>query len=336
MRYPSDGGTSMWFQRHFLVLLTASALVSACMTSHTSAADKPIRPGDTVEVISGPAPLKAGTKVITTVQVGATFPVTKVRGDWVMVSVKTETGQYTGWLHMSRVKLISPDDAPAPPVPPERPKALPKPSTGKVRLPQYALLHEEVTDNAGKTAVALTILVRPPLTEEALRALLTSLYEKTWRRGGFKYHNTPTQVYIYAYSNRERAEGGTGLQAGMLERATPDDELKITIWKEMLSADFDKPQVRLGLSEQKRRQLWKELISAEDEASRIARTKYPLTGLRQAAYLEQLRKQGALQDRLNEVGKAKIAKKYGLTQEQLLKIGVEGGTKGWEMPPARY
>ncbi|MCK4326690.1 hypothetical protein KAW55_08050 [bacterium] len=54
--------------------------------------------------------------------------------------------------------------------------------------------------------------------------------------------------------------------------------------------------------------------------------------IRQGDFEEQMEKQSELEDRLIDKYKDELAKKYGLTREQLVKIVVEGAKKHWPFP----
>ncbi len=90
--------------------------------------------------------------------------------------------------------------------------------------------------------------------------------------------------------------------------------------------------------EAERRQIWRELIKAEDRAMKESRRIYPDLdpldpGYSQSAYLERFQEQEALRTKLYKKYKNELAEKYGLTQKQLDEIGMEAIEKDWPLPP---
>jgi hypothetical protein len=94
---------------------------------------------------------------------------------------------------------------------------------------------------------------------------------------------------------------------------------------------------RFGLSEDKRRAVYQEMLRAEDHAQVEAEHRYPPPGpgaptdrwQRAAETREQFRNQAEEED------KNAIAKHYGLTAEQLKAIGKEGFERNWPRPARR-
>ncbi|MDA2920456.1 zinc ribbon domain-containing protein [Desulfobacterota bacterium AH_259_B03_O07] len=96
-------------------------------------------------------------------------------------------------------------------------------------------------------------------------------------------------------------------------RAKLDDQL-ITRLKE-------KPVEKSGLSEGRRKEIFIEIVNAEDRA------------MNESIQLESdIYKQIDLQRELEDKYKNEVAKKYNLTRDQLVKIGFEGAKNKWPMP----
>ena len=110
----------------------------------------------------------------------------------------------------------------------------------------------------------------------------------------------------------------------MIVKGFPDKgEPLVLINEGRLAAHSQTPEVRFGLSEQRRKQVFRESASAEDRATRDAMARVPDS---------RIMKQIALERELRENYKAKVVQQYGLTNDQLLKIGVEGMKKGLPAP----
>lgn len=90
-------------------------------------------------------------------------------------------------------------------------------------------------------------------------------------------------------------------------------------------------------TEKKRKQIWNEIVKAEDRAYDDAQQKYPLPEASKAGYSptvarEQLKKQAELKETLTSKYKNILANKYDLTRKQLDKIAIEGLKKEWPFP----
>jgi len=227
--------------------------------------------------------------------------------------------------------------APAPASAPA-PAPTPAPEREKIVMPNYSVLDEDVYDAPVKTQVALNILVSGEISEPGLEALLNQLYSSIATRGGFKYHDSPTNIYIYMFTSKERAESGMGQWIAMLQKSYADVEPTISINERQIAQLGAKPEQKFGLSEAERQQIWNEIVKSEDRARREAEQEFPdLDPLdpnySQSLFVEQLEKQIELQRILDEKYKNELAEKYGLTRDQLVEIAGEGLTKDWPFPP---
>ena len=204
-------------------------------------------------------------------------------------------------------------------------------------IPEYSILSEEVYDAPVKTQIVLNLLVSGEISEQGLITLLNQHYSSLSTRTGFKYHDYPTNIYIYAYTSEERAESGMGLWIAMLLKDYDDVEPTINVNEQQIAQLDAQPEDKFGLSEPERQQIWYEIIEAERRASQEAQQEFPdLDPLdpdySESAFMEQLNKQIELQRILDERYKNELAEKYGLTLEQLDEIAVEGLTKYWPWP----
>jgi len=193
---------------------------------------------------------------------------------------------------------------------------------GKGVTMKYTILNEDVYDAAIKTQVTLSVLVSGEISEAGLKDLLNQLYSSTKARKGFKYHDSPTSIYIYAYTSKERAETGMAQWIAMLQKAHAETKPTININERQLGQLGAEPEERFGLSEEKRNEIWKELILIEDRAMKEAEKRYP----------EEWEKEIEMQRRLIDENENKLAEKYKLTLEQLKKISTEGLEKDWPFP----
>jgi len=146
----------------------------------------------------------------------------------------------------------------------------------RVVMPNYKVLDQRVFEVPAKTQVTLIVLVWGKISEPGLRALLNQLYSSTKGMRGFKHHDSPTNIYIEAYTSEERAESDMGLWVAMLAKGYSDAGPRISINEKQIAQLGAKPEERFGLSEQKRQEIWKELVFAEDRVWKEIEEQYPL------------------------------------------------------------
>lgn len=209
-------------------------------------------------------------------------------------------------------KIIASVDKPGPPEP-----------VDSMALPDFEIVDEEIYDEAIKTQVEQHIVVTGEITEENLRALLKQQYESIMGRGGFKHHEKPTNVYIYIYDTEEQAKSGAGLWLAMLQMGPINKgKPKIDVKPEQIANIGKEPEEKYGLSESERKEAFTELIRCGDNAMNKAMERYP----------SDIDKQLDYEDELREKCEDALAEKFGITREQLDKIGIEGVTKQWPWP----
>lgn len=113
----------------------------------------------------------------------------------------------------------------------------------------------------------------------------------------------------------------------------------VTVEETLESVDRpdEKPEAKGGSEVSTRKQVFWEIVRAEDRATAQAQHLYPVPvagnpGYSQAKALEQLKKQAETVKTLSVKYKLELANEYGITPEELGKISVEGVTKNWPMP----
>lgn len=190
-------------------------------------------------------------------------------------------------------------------------------------LPDYVIVKEDKYDAPVKTQVEQHILVTGEINEENLKDLLRQQFDSIMQRRGFKHHDAPTNVYIYTYDTKERAEAEQGLWLAMLQMSPLDNgEPEITIKREQIARIGQEPEEKFGLSEAQRKEIYKEIIEAERRATDEAIVREPTD----------INKQVKLQQELTEKYKDELANKYSLNEDQLISIGNEGITNQWPRP----
>ncbi len=205
-------------------------------------------------------------------------------------------------------------------------------------LPVYEIVDRVPYDSPVKTQIELHAVVSGAATESGLRLLLQKLYDEARVTGGFKFHDgKPTHVFIYLYTSHEHFKSGWGQWIAMLSKLGEDSEINAEVKTELISQPIAKPQVKRGLSESKRQEVFRAIVAAEDRADKDAHRMYPLPDARKPGYSQakaraQLDKQLEARNSLTNKYKAEIAKENGVAEEQLREISLEGIKKNWPVP----
>lgn len=202
------------------------------------------------------------------------------------------------------------------------------------------VLDEQVFEIPQKTSVTLAISISGNITREGLTKLLNDVYSQTRQRSGFKYHMHPTNVLIFAYRTREHFKSDAGLwiakladDSGAIGQTGP---VTIDFDDKQLAQVGAQPEEKAGLSEDKRKQIYKEIVAGEDKAARVAEQKYGLSEAQmrrtsQDKILGAIKKQNEHEESLSNKSKNDLAAKYKLSREQLDEIANEGLEKRWAM-----
>ena len=185
----------------------------------------------------------------------------------------------------------------------------------------YTVVDEKIHDIPIKTQIEQHIVVSGVPTKAELEAEILKRYRAATARRGFRYYNPATNIFIYVYGTEQQWRAGMGLWIGMIAKGFSEKrEQRVIINEGRLVALSQAPEARLGLSEQKRKKVFREIVAAEDRATRDARARVPDS---------QIMKQIKLEGQLQEKYKTKVAKQYSLTNDQLIEIVVEAWKKGW-------
>lgn len=159
------------------------------------------------------------------------------------------------------------------------PTTLPATESNEIILPDYTILNEETYDANIKTQVEQEVLVSGEITEEGLDALLTKLYSSIKQRSGYKYHDSPTAIYVRAYYSKELYDSQhEGCFAVMLKNhVDPGPKFEIIEFEmRRYKASLEPSQEKLGLSEDQRKQIFKEDMAVVKSARLEAWEKYPI------------------------------------------------------------
>lgn len=198
---------------------------------------------------------------------------------------------------------------------------------------KYEILKNDITDVPLKTQVALTIVLTDETTKinkETVSKLLANLYKRAKSRSGFKYHTHPTNVYIWAFTTKDKANAGMGQWVGMISDAANETNPDLKISDIQLNSLVLKPVDRFGLPETIRLEIWHKAINVEDRAQKEADLKYPMDkkGITRSYIL----KYTNYRDKLEVKYESELVREYVITNAILDSISFEASHKGWAYP----
>ena len=196
---------------------------------------------------------------------------------------------------------------------------------------KHEILNNEIYDAPVKTQVVLDVLILDKnIDKQTVTDLLNYLYDQSIKRTGFKYHKNPTNIFIYAYTTKEKAESGMGQWIGMISKSYNDNKPSISLSDVQFKSLSLKPIEKFGLSEAERLEIWNKSIKIEDRAQKEADVKYPLDKI--GITINDIKNNSAMYNKLKEKYISNLAKEYNITTSIIDSIGVEGLTKGWSFP----
>jgi hypothetical protein len=198
-------------------------------------------------------------------------------------------------------------------------------------LLKYSIIKEDIYEIPLKTQVTLNVLISDKeIDKQKIKDLLNHLYKKTSTRTGFKHHKHPTNIYIYAFTSKDKANSGMGQWVGMISKSGFDASPTIDISERQLESLKDVAEDRWGLPFNRRQEIWGKMVLSEDKAQKEADKKYPLD---QANITEDnMRKNVELRDELEIKYKTEIASEYGVDIAIIDSVTIEGLMNGWAFP----
>jgi hypothetical protein len=215
------------------------------------------------------------------------------------------------------------------------------------RLSDYT--YQELASLPIDKKVLYRVVVSPQIKENQVRPVVEKIIADITAED-----SDIDELTVFLFSDRELANGpydvgaATWAPHGALGNVTPEiarnnnrDSYRTSIQvKENLEEYLQKrsrAEERLGLTEGKRRQIFKEIVAAEDKAQAEADRRYPVSGsitwnMTKSQLLSQMDRNTQLMRALEEKYKNDLTRKYGLTREQLKEITHEGIAENWPMP----
>lgn len=200
---------------------------------------------------------------------------------------------------------------------------------------------QEITNLPTDKKMAYRIVVSPEIKENQVKPTIEKIISDITSKD-----SDIDEISLLLYSDKELANGmydvamATWAPNGKLGNITPEiarsnnrNNYKITIQiKENLEEYLQKrgeSEDKFGFTEEERRQIFKEIVAAEDRATNEADAKYPLD--KAGITMDDIKKNGGLSNELMEKYKEQVRKKHGITEDQETEIVVEAFQESWPM-----
>lgn len=208
-------------------------------------------------------------------------------------------------------------------------------------LPEFEIVSKELGETKAFNQVRLHVLIDTAISESQLTTLLEYLYDKEKATRQFQYWGGyPTKVIIRAYHTRENALVGNGW-IGMLFQPRPEDPIKIDIHRERFEFMNAPDELRFGLSEEERIDIFQDLVRIGRRATAEADELVPIDGPHSEIYnpnwtdtqkRKLIERNNEQMEKLKKQYEVEYAEELGLSLEQFRKIFVEAVEKGWPYP----
>lgn len=141
---------------------------------------------------------------------------------------------------------------------------------------QYQIYDRKVFDTPIKTRVTLDVVVSGDINKENLDSLLDQLFVSESQKSEFKYSTFPGHLFFYIYASEEHAKSGQAQWLAMLSRIGIDGVVEKSYREDYINQLKMPDEVKYGLSESIRQQIWREIVIAERKSRKDADEYYPI------------------------------------------------------------
>ena len=209
------------------------------------------------------------------------------------------------------------------------------PSQHSQRNLTYTVVDEVFEDKPFMTLIKKYVVVSGGVpTEAQLKWKLNSILQAILRdaKDG-RYYNEVPHTFIGIYGTEAQAQAGN-LWLGMIGTGSPLDTGMPIISEARLAALSQATEERFGLSEQKRKDIFRAVESAlfRAECEAVERIPSWLSRSRMNTR-ENIVKQLSLQGELSHKYEADIRRTHDISEDELTSIVLEAAQKGWPPPP---
>lgn len=196
----------------------------------------------------------------------------------------------------------------------------------KLKLPEYEVVDLEVENYASKRLYQGNIILKHEeyISTDETTNVLNHVYDSIIN----SKHN-PNVVNIFLFQSKEHSQSGMAQWIGRIYKSKNDINPKIDI-EEFKNVQTTLPDDRPNkLSIEVRKEIWNEIIKAEDLSIQKADSKYP-TSLRKNLILN-----SEYQMEIEKKLKSDIKLKFEIDDSKLEDIANEGLNKNWPFPPLK-
>jgi hypothetical protein len=140
-------------------------------------------------------------------------------------------------------------------------------SQGAVEAPAYVVLRDAVVyDTPLRAQIEMDLVVDRSLSKAEILALLEEKYAEALSRKVFRYHERANSIWIYAYASAEHARSSFRQPVGAITKAPAHQQPEVTFDEQMFTQMSATPEVRHGLAEHIRREIFREALVANTRA----------------------------------------------------------------------
>jgi len=218
-----------------------------------------------------------------------------------------------------------------------------------ITKPLSSYTHQELVSLPIDKRMSYRVVVSSEIKENQVRPIIEQIVTDITSKD-----NDIDEISIFLYSDKELVKDGwydvaraTWAPGGELGNVTPEIArsnnrfgYKITIQVadnlEQYLKQRAKSEDKFSLTEAERRNIFKEIVAAEDRAWADAEKEYPVSGrsawnLSTSELRIRMDKGTELAQKLGDQYENEVSKKYGLTREQLKQISIEGNSERWPL-----
>ncbi|CAM3432725.1 hypothetical protein SPPR111872_00315 [Sphingobacterium prati] len=191
------------------------------------------------------------------------------------------------------------------------------------KLSGYTISPPTISRTPTKTLYRANIVLKGDdgLNDENNKQLLLHLYDSIKNSDA-----SPNAVSLFLFQTEEHSQSGMGQWVARLSKAKNDDEPTVAAQHFKIPPPEKAPSYRKSLTLEIRKEIFKEIILAEDKSMQEAERKYPLTSFSNAE------KNDTYQHQLAKKFKVEIQRKFKVDQKTLKTISLEGLEYNWPMP----
>ena len=211
----------------------------------------------------------------------------------------------------------------------------------------YYVYSEDIHNGLDKTYVSQKVILKSDsISEKNVESLMLLLTKSADTHSKITNKSNPIKIVILLYTSENKANNGMGDWLARSFKKENETTPEITISDTHINSQFTKKEeVKFGLSEQVRKEIFKELVLLEDKSSYEAEKKYPIVN--RGNTIEEINnfkkiaeknidKNYKYEEDLIKKYKSSLIKKYKITSDILESISRESFDENWELPVNPY